>query len=114
MERSFEDLCFIHSKIGLIQFTQSDTERVLKTIRKTETRFAGYDEIKEKDGKRDRAREEIFLRERQVPFKELPLDELNQRWLKSHRSALKKISQRYVAIEDFFRKDIAKRHFWTA
>ena len=57
-----EDYCFILAKIGLIRFTQNDTERVVKTIRKTETRFAGYDEIKEKAGKRDRAREEIFIR----------------------------------------------------
>ena len=43
---NMEDLCFILSKIGLICFTQSDTERVVKTIRKTETRFAGYNEIR--------------------------------------------------------------------
>ena len=43
---NMEDLCFILSKIGLIRFTQSDTERVVKTIRKTETRFAGYNDIK--------------------------------------------------------------------
>ena len=109
-----EDLCFIFAKIGLIRFTQADTERVVKTIRKTETRFAGYDEIKEQDGKRDRAMEEIFLRENRVPLRELPLEDFNQEWLKSHRPALKKNSKKDVAIETFFKNDIAKQQFWTA
>ena len=110
-----EDLCFILAKIGLIRFTQSDTERVVKTIRKTETHCAGYDEIKELKGKRDRAKEEIFLRENRVPISELPLEEFNQQWLKSHRPALKKkISKKDVAIENYLKNDIAKQKFWTA
>ena len=83
-------------------------------IRKTETRFAGYEEIKEQDGKRDRAMEEIFLRENRVPLRELPLEDFNQEWLKSHRPALKKNSKKDVAIETFFKNDIAKQQFWTA
>ena len=109
-----EDFCFILSKIGLIRFTQSDTEREVKTIRKTETRFAGYDEIKEQAGKRDRAREEIFIRENQVPLNDLPLEEFNQEWLKSHRPALKKKSEKDVAIENYLEKDVAKHKFWIA
>ena len=109
-----EDYCFILAKIGLIRITQNDTERVVKTIRKTETRFAGYDEIKEKAGKRDRAREEIFIRENRVPIAELPLEEFNQTWLKSHRPALKKQSQKDVAIENYLRDDIGKQKLWTA
>ena len=110
-----EDLCFILAKIGLIRFTQSDTERVVKTIRKTETHCAGYDEIKELKGKRDRAKEEIFLRENRVPISELLLEEFNQHWLKSHRPALKKkISKKDVAIENYLKNDIAKQKFWTA
>ena len=108
-----EDYCFILAKIGLIRFTQNDTERVVKTIRKTETRFAGYDEIKEKAGNRDRAREEIFIRENRVPIAELALEEFNQTWLKSHRPALKKQSQKDVAIENYLRDDIEKQKFWT-
>ena len=42
-----EDYVWVVTKIGLIRFTQSDTERVVK---KTETRFAGYDEVKESEG----------------------------------------------------------------
>ena len=47
------------AKIGLIRFTQSYTERVVKTVRETESRFAGYDEVKESEGKNDRAKQEI-------------------------------------------------------
>lgn len=114
LANDMEDLCFILSKIGLIRFTQSDTERVVKTIRKTETRFGGYNEIKQQQGKRDRAMEEIFLRENRVPISELPLEELNQEWLKSHRAALKKTSKKDVSIQNYLKKDIAKRQFWTA
>ena len=32
-----EDYVWVMAKIGLIRFTQSDTERVVKTVRKTET-----------------------------------------------------------------------------
>ena len=41
-----EDYVWVMGKIGLIRFTQSDMEQVVKTVRKTETRFAGYNEVK--------------------------------------------------------------------
>ena len=47
------------AKIGLICFTQSYTERVVKTVRETESRFVGYDEVKESESKIDRAKQEI-------------------------------------------------------
>ena len=102
-------------KIGLIRFTQSDTERVVKTVRKTETRFAGYDEVKEGMGKRDWGKQEIFLRENQIPLNDLPLEELNQAWLKKHLPALKSQSQRdvsHVTVENYLSNDIAKQKFW--
>ena len=40
------DFAWILSKIGLIRFMQSDTERVVKTVRKVEHRFASYNETK--------------------------------------------------------------------
>ena len=107
-----EDFVWVMAKIGLIRFTQSDTERVVKTVRKTETRFAGYDEVKESKGKRDRAKQEIFLRENPVPLKELPLEQLNQAWLKSHLPALKSKSQRDVVVENYIDKDVPKYQFW--
>ena len=55
------DFCYILSKIGLIRFIQSDTERVVKTVRKVEHRFAGFNEVKLDAGSRDRANQEIFL-----------------------------------------------------
>ena len=107
-----EDYVWVMGKIGLIRFTQSDTERVVKTVRKTETRFAGYDEVKESNGKRDRAKEEIFLRENQVPLNDLPLEELNQAWLKKHLPALKSQSNRDVTVENYLSSDTLKQQFW--
>ena len=114
LSEGLEDLCFILAKIGLIRFTQADTERVVKTIRKTEPRFTAYNEIKEKEGKQDRAGEEVFLRENRVPIGELPLEELNQEWLKTHRAALKTKSKKDVAIQNYLKNDISKIKFWTA
>ena len=71
------DFAWILSKIGLIRFMQSDTERVVKTVRKVEHRFASYNEIKLEQNKRDRANQEVFLHENPVAFANLPLEELN-------------------------------------
>ena len=107
-----EDYVWVMAKIGLIRFTQSDTERVVKTVRKTETRFAGYDEVEESEGKRDRAKEEIFLRENQVPLDDLLLEELNQEWLKTHLPALKSTSNRDVTVENYISNATPKHQFW--
>ena len=98
----------------LIQFTQSDIERVVKTVRKTETRFTGYNEVKESEGKRDHAKEEIFLRENQVPLDDLPLEELNKEWLKTHLPALKSKSNRDVTVENYISNITPKHQFWIA
>ena len=109
-----EDYVWVMAKIGFIRFSQSATERVVKTIGKTENRFAAYDEIKEREGKLDRAKEEIFLRENQVPLDELPLEAFNQTWLKSHLPDLKSKSKRDVVVENYISNDTAKHHFWSA
>ena len=70
--------------------TQSDTESVVKIIRKVEGRFAGFDEIKVQAGKRDRANQEIVLYEYPVSFANFPLEEMNALWLKHHLPVLKK------------------------
>ena len=87
---------------------------MVKTIRETENRFAGNDEIKEREGKLDRVKKEMFLRENQVPLDELPLEALNQTWLKSHLPALKSKSKRDVVVENYISNDTAKHYFWTA
>ena len=107
-----EDYVWVMAKIGLIRFTQSDTERVVKTVSKTETRFTGYDEVKESEGKRDRAKQEVFLRENQVPLTDLPLEALNKEWLKSHLPALKSKSKRDVTVENYISNDTPKHQFW--
>ena len=37
-----QDFCFLLFKIGKKRFSQADTERVVKTIRKVEPRFSNY------------------------------------------------------------------------
>ena len=58
--------CVLLERVGLLRFSQSDTETVVKTIREIEPRFSAFDEVKESKGKRDRARQEIFLHENRV------------------------------------------------
>ena len=53
-------------RVGLLRLSQADTERVVKTIRKVESRFASFNEVKESKGARDRAQQEIFLYENKV------------------------------------------------
>ena len=42
--------------------------------------FASFNEVKEANGARDRAQQEIFLCENKVALQELPLDELFDAW----------------------------------
>ena len=99
------------AKIGPIRFTQCDNECVVKTVRKTKTRFAGYDEVEESEGIRDSAKGEIFLRENQVPLDDLPSKELNQIWLKTHLPALKSKNNRDVTVENYISTDTSKHQF---
>ena len=109
-----QDFVWVLEKVGVIRLSSNDTERVVKTIRKTETRFAGYDETKEENGKRDRAKQEIFLRENCVGLDDLPLQEINQLWLKSHLPSVKRKSSRDVSVEKWMEEDSSKHKFWSA
>ena len=52
LSEDMEEFSFIIIvKIGIVRFTQSNTESVVKIIRKVEERFAGFDEIKVQAGK---------------------------------------------------------------
>jgi len=84
------DFAWVLAKVGLLRFSQSDTERVNKTVDKIERRFTNFNEIKELDGKRDRIKEETFLHENRIAMDQLPLEEINKLWLKTHRASLKK------------------------
>ena len=103
--RGIEDFCALLERVGLILVTQADTERVVKTQRKVESRFANFNEAKESEGKRDRAKQEILLHENKVKMDKLPLEELNQLWLKSHLPALKRSDGGSVAVKNFLKKD---------
>ena len=109
-----EDFCVLLERVGLLLFTQADTERVVKVIRKMVPRFASYNEVKEAKGYRDRAMQEIFLHENKVALEDLPLETLNQNWLKHHLPSLKKkLEGTSKSIETFLKKDKSKAKFFT-
>ena len=107
LSNDIEDFSWILSKIGLI----SDTERGVKTIRKVENRFTGFNEVKLNSGKRDRANQEVFLHENPVALTNLPLEGLNKLWLKKHKSSLKLNSTKNVSVENYIKKDKSKAQF---
>ena len=81
-------------------------------IREIEPRFSQFDEMKLEQGKRDRAEQEIFLHENKVSLEALPLEELNQEWLKHHLPSLKKKKEgEALSIKSFMKKDISKVKF---
>ena len=94
--------------------TQADTERVVKVIRKFEGRFANFNEVHESKGKRDRANQEIFLHENSVSLANVPLEDLNQLWLKTHLPSVKKSGKgKQVCIDNFMASDISTAKFLT-
>ena len=95
-----------------MRFTQSDTERGVKTIRKVESRFSAFNEIKLAAGKRDRAEQEVFLHENPVAIGDLPLEALNQVWLKKHLLALKSKSLKNISVNRRIERDESKAKFF--
>ena len=53
--KGMEDFCYLLERVGLLRYTQADTERVVKTVRKVEKRFNNFNEVRQAIGKRDRA-----------------------------------------------------------
>ena len=96
-------------RIGLLRLSQADTERVVKTIRKVEPRFASFNEVKESKGARDRAQQEIFLYENKVALGKLPVNEFFDTWTQPHLPSLEKNdgrnSGKAKSVETFFKKD---------
>ena len=110
--KNMEDFCCLLERVGLLRLSQADTERVVKTIRKVEPRFASFNEVKEQKGARDRAQQEIFLCENKVALQELPLDDLFDRWTQNHFPLLqKKEDAKAKSIETFLRKDLTSAKF---
>ena len=95
------DFAWVLSKIGLVRFTQSDTERVNKTVNKIEQRFTKFNETQDETGKRDRTKEEVFLHENYRAMRQLPLEEVNKVWRKMHRVSLLKKSTKDVSVMPF-------------
>ena len=69
-------------------------------IRRVEPRFAGFDEVQLKEGKRDRAMQEVFICENSIALDKLPLKEFEQEWNRTHLSAWKKT---HVLVQMMFR-----------
>ena len=110
--KGMEDFCILLERVGLLRLSQADTERVVKTIRKVEPRFASFDEVKESKGARDRAQQEIFLHENKVALEQLPLDDLFDAWSQSHLPSLKKRSDgKAKSVETFLKKDCTSLKF---
>ena len=110
--KGMEDFCVLLERVGLLRFTQADTERVVKTVRKVEKRFSNFDEVKEAAGKRDRALQEIFIHENPIALNELPLETLHNVWMQNHKSSLKKrTAAKAMPIEAFLREDESKARF---
>ncbi len=113
--KGMEDFCILLERVGLLLLSQADTERVVKTIRKVEPRFASFNEVKESKGARHRAQQEIFLHENKVALEKLPLDELFDAWSQSHLPSLKKNDARYdgkaKSVETFLKKDCTSLKF---
>ena len=66
---------------------QSDTEIAVKVVRRVEPCFAGFDKVQLKEGKRDRAMQEVFICENSITIEKLPLKTFEQEWNKTHLSA---------------------------
>lgn len=114
LHKGMEDFCVLLERVGLLRFTQADTERVVKTIRKVEKRFSNFNEVKEAAGKRDRALQEIFIHENHIALNELPLESLHNVWVQRHWTSLKKRSAaKAMSIDTFLRKDASKARFLT-
>ena len=112
LHKGMTAFCVLLERVGLILKPQSDTERVVKTIRKVEGRFANYNKAKESKGKRDRANQEIFLHENSVRLGQLPLENLNQIWLKHHLPSVKKKGNaKQVCIDNFLKAEVSAAKF---
>ena len=109
--KGMEDFSCLLERVGLLRLTQADTERVVKTIREVEPRFASFNEVKEANGARDRAQQEIFLCENKVALQELPLDELFDAWTQTHYPTLKKKAGDSKSVDTFFKKDFSSAKF---
>ena len=107
----FAKFTSIFTLLSSLRFTQADTERVVKTIRKVEGRFEGFDEVKFNAGSRDRANQEMFLRENPVALSNLPLEKIYKTWRKKHQPSLKTQSKKNVSVSHFKKNDKSKAQF---
>ena len=51
MHDGLEDFVWVLEKIGCMRFSSNDTKRAVKTVRKTENRFTGYNGVDEANNK---------------------------------------------------------------
>ena len=112
--KGMEDFCYLLERVGLLRYTQADTERVVKTFRKVEKRLNNLNEVKQAIGKRDRASQEIFIHENPIALRDLPMDNLHKKWFQAHKPSLKKnAAAKALSIQTFLRKDTSKARFPT-
>ena len=82
----------------------------MKTVRKVEHRFAGFNEVKLDAGSRDRANQEIFLHENPVALANLPLEKIYKTWRKKHEPSLKTKSKKNISVSRFKKMDMTIAH----
>ena len=115
--QNLERFTFLLAKVGVVKLSQACTESVVKKIRVVEPRFAGFDETKLADGKRDRCMQEVWLCDNSIAINKLPLEDFEKTWRRDHLGSLKKDvrSKDYdVAITNFLDKEVSNLLFLEA
>ena len=88
----------------------------MKVVRRIEPRFAGFDEVKLNEGKKDRAMQEVFICENSIAIDKLPIKEFEEERNRTHFSTWKKDSRAReddVSISNYLKKDISSLLFFT-
>ena len=117
LHKNLQRFTFLLAKVAVVKLSQACTERVVKKIRVVEPRFAGFNETKLANGKRDRCMQEVWLCDNSIAIDKLPLREFEQEWRRTHLASIKKDkrSKDYdVAISNFLDKEVSSLLFLEA
>ena len=117
LHKNLQRFTFLLAKVGVVKLSQACTERVVKKIRVVEPRFAGFNETKLANGKRDRCMQEVWLCDNSIAIDKLPLRDFEEEWRRTHLPSIKKDerSKDYdVAISNFLDKEVSSLLFLEA
>ena len=94
LHKHLQRITFLLAKVGVVKLSQACTERVVKKIRVVEPRFAGFNQTKLANGKRDRCMQEVWLCDNSIAIHKLPLRDFEQEWRRTHLASIKKTNAR--------------------